>query len=341
VLLKEKFQSISVEGSDLASLVVVETKDGKIHLSDGKGKGLGDGSGFLLKPLRGKQLRLDGVPYHDVIEVFINPLSISVVVNEVGLENYLRGVVPNELNSTNQSQSEAVKTLTIAARTFAYSSLGQNAVRGFDVYSDSRSQVYRGVGSEKQLSNRMIDETRGIIATYRDKPIVAFYSSTCGGRTEDSREVFRKAPIPYLQGGAACPDTSSPYHSWDEKIRISQIQGRLDRFAGVGKLTRLEPLRKSRWGRTVEMRFTGTKGEKVLKGLNIRSALGLRSNWITDFDVHSDRSSYIVEIHVRGKGWGHGVGLCQVGTVELAGRGWNFERILKHYYQGIEVTRRW
>jgi stage II sporulation protein D len=89
------------------------------------------------------------------------------------------------------------------------------------------------------------------------------------------------------------------------------------------------------------MRFTGTKGEKVLKGLNIRSALGLRSNWITDFDVHSDRSSYIVEIHVRGKGWGHGVGLCQVGTVELAGRGWNFERILKHYYQGIEVTRRW
>ena len=341
VLLKEDFRSVSVEGSDLASLVVIKAEDGKIHLSDGNGRGLGSGSGFRLEPRVEKQLKLDGVPYHDVIEVFINPLSRSVVVNEVALESYLRGVVPNELASTDRSRSEALKTLTIAARTFAYSSLGQNAARGFDVYSDSRSQVYRGVRSEKPLSNRMIDATRGIIATYRDKPIVAFYSSTCGGRTEDYREVFQRDSIPYLQGGAACPDTSSPYHSWDEHIPISRIQERLDRLAGVGKLERLEPIRKSRWGRTVEMRFVGSKGEKVLKGLNIRSALGLRSNWITDFDVHLDRSGYIVEIHARGKGWGHGVGLCQIGTVELASRGWSFERILKHYYKGIEVTRRW
>lgn len=341
VLLKENFRSVSVEGSDLASLVVIEAQGDQIHLADGTGKKLGSGSGFLLKPLRGNLLKLDGAPYHGVIEVFINPLTRSVVVNEVSLESYLKGVVPNELGSTDPSRAEAIKTLTIAARTFAYSSLGQNAVRGFDVYSDSRSQVYRGVRSEKPLSNRMIDETRGIIATYRDQPIVAFYSSTCGGRTEDYREVFQRDSIPYLQGGAVCPDTSSPYHSWDEHISISQIQGRLDRFAGVGKLTRLDPLRKSRWGRTVEMRFVGTKGDKVLKGPNIRSALDLRSNWITDFDVRLDRSGLIVEIHVRGKGWGHGVGLCQIGTVELAARGWNFERILKHYYKGIEVTRRW
>ncbi len=89
------------------------------------------------------------------------------------------------------------------------------------------------------------------------------------------------------------------------------------------------------------MRFVGTQGEKILKGLDIRSALGLRSNWITDFEVHRDASGYIVEIHAQGKGWGHGVGLCQIGAVELASRGWNFERILKHYYKGIEVVRRW
>ena len=341
VLLKENFRSVSVKGSDLASVVVISAQEGRIHLADGNGQSLGSGSGFRLQPLGGRQLELDGVPYHDVMEVFINPLSRSVVVNEVSLERYLRGVVPNELGSTDRSRSEAIKTLAIAARTFAYSSLGQNARRGFDVYSDSRSQVYRGIPSEKPLSNQMIEETSGIIATYGDRPIVAFYSSTCGGRTEDYREVFQREPIPYLEGGAACPDTSSPYHSWDEHIPISRIQERLDRFAGVGKLERLEPLRKSRWGRTVEMRFVGTKGEKILKGLNIRSALGLRSNWITDFDVHLDRSGYIVEIHARGKGWGHGVGLCQIGTVELASRGWNFERILKHYYKGIEVTRRW
>ena len=340
VLLKQNFSSVSVEGSGLASLVVIKAEDGKIHLTNGNGRGLGSGSGFRLQPLDGKRLKLDGVPYHDVLEVFINPLSRTVVVNELNLESYLRGVVPNEL-VTDRSRSEAIKTLTIAARTYAYSSLGQNAVRGFDVYSDTRSQVYRGVGSEKPLANQMIEETRGIIATYQDKPIVAFYSSTCGGRTEDYREVFQRAAIPYLQGGAACPDTSSPYHSWDELIPISQIQGRLDRLAGVGKLERLEPIRKSQWGRTVEMRFVGTQGEKILKGLDIRSALGLRSNWITDFEVHRDASGYIVEIHAQGKGWGHGVGLCQIGAVELASRGWNSERILKHYYKGIEVVRRW
>ncbi len=340
VLLKQNFRSVSVEGSDLASVVVIKAEDGQIHLKDGNGRGLGSGSGFRLKPLDGKQLKLDGVPYHDRLEVFINPLSRSVVVNEVSLESYLRGVVPNEL-FTDRSRSEAMKTLTIAARTYAYSSLGQNAVRGFDVYSDSRSQVYRGVRSEKPFSDQMIEETRGIIATYQEKPIVAFYSSTCGGRTEDYREVFQRAAIPYLQGGAACPDTSSPYHSWDELIPISRIQERLDRLAGVGKLERLKTIRKSQNGRTVEMRFVGTRGEKILKGLDIRSALGLRSNWITDFDVHRDGSGDIVEIHAKGKGWGHGVGLCQIGAVELAGRGWGFERILKHYYQGIEVVRRW
>ncbi|MEE8349287.1 MAG: SpoIID/LytB domain-containing protein [Acidobacteriota bacterium] len=341
VLLKENFGSVSVTGADLAPVVVIRAEAGEIHLSDGKGRRLGSGSGFRLQPVRGRYLEVDDVPYYDVIDVFINPLSRSVVVNELSLERYLKGVVPNELSATDRSRSEAIKTQTIAARTFAYSSLNENAVRGFDVYSDSRSQVYRGIRSEKPLANQMIEETRGIIATYRNKPIVAFYSSTCGGRTEDYREMFQRGAIPYLQGGAVCPDTSSPYHSWDEHISISRIQDRLDRYAGVGKLERLETIRKSQWGRTVEMRFVGSKDVKILKGLQIRSALGLRSNWITDFEVSLDRSGYIVEIHARGKGWGHGVGLCQIGTVELASRGWSFERILKHYYKGIEVTRHW
>ncbi|MDA2934599.1 SpoIID/LytB domain-containing protein [Acidobacteria bacterium AH-259-D05] len=341
VLLKENFRSVSIEGSDLAPVLVIKAQGGRLHLGDGKGRVFGSGSGFRVKPLPGTLLKLNGVPYQEVIEVFINPLRQAVAVNELSLESYLRGVVPNELSSSKLSRSEAIKTLAIAARTFAFSSFGQHAIRGFDVYSDSRSQVYRGVRSEQPLSNRMIEETRGMIATYKNKPIVAFYSSTCGGLTEDYEEVFHSDPIPYLRGGATCPDSASPYHSWSEHISISRIQSKLDQLAGVGKLMRLEPVRKSRWGRTVEMRIVGSKGEKILKGPAIRSALGLRSNWIIDLTVHRDSSGYIVEIHANGKGWGHGVGLCQLGTVELARQGWNFERILKHYYKGIEVTRRW
>lgn len=341
VLLKENFVSARIVGSDLAPLVVIRAEGDQIHLRDGKGRVLRSGSGFRLKPLPGRVLKLEGVPYQEVIEVFINPLGQAVLINELSLETYLRGVVPNEVSSIEFPWTEGIKTLAIAARTFAFSSLGQNAVRGFDLYSDSRSQVYRGIDSEQPLSNRSIDETWGIIATYRDKPIVAFYSSTCGGLTEDYGEVFQKDPIPYLQGGASCPDSSSPYHSWDDHISVSRIQKRLDRWARVGKLRRLEPIRKSKYGRTVEMRFVGNKGEKILKGLNIRSALGLRSTWITDLDAHYDSAGYIVEIHAKGRGWGHGVGLCQIGALELAEQGWSFERILKHYYKGIELTRRW
>ena len=341
VLLKSNFRSVSVEGSDVDSLQFLQSAGGKIQLSDGKDRVLRSGNGFRLQPEKGNTLKLDGVTYQGALEAFINPLGSPVIVNELSMETYLKGVVPNELSTDDSSQFEAVKALTIAARTFAFSSLGQNASRGFDLYADNRSQVYRGARSERWISNRAVEQTRGTIATYRNQAIVAFYSSTCGGVTADYQEAFQRPGIPYLKGGAQCPDHSSPYSSWEELIPVARIQRDLDRVAGVGRLKKLESLQKSRWGRTVEMRFVGDQGEKVLKGLTIRSALGLRSNWIFGLEPHYDSSGYITEIHATGRGWGHGVGLCQMGTVELSRQGWSSERILKHYYDGITLARRW
>ena len=341
VLLKSNFGLVPIEESDVDSLRLLQSGGGKIQLGDGKGRILRSGSGFRLQPRKGKTLKLDGVPYQGTLEVFINPLGSPVIVNELSLETYLKGVVPNELSAKGPSRLEALKALTVAARTFAFYSLGQNASRGFDLYADNRSQVYRGARSEQLISNRAIDQTRGTIATYRNQAIVAFYSSTCGGVTADYKEAFQKPGIPYLKGGAHCPDHSSPYSSWEELIQISRIQRNLDRVAGVGRLKKLESLQKSRWGRTVEMRFVGDQDEKVLKGLAIRSALGLKSNWIFGLEPHYDSSGYIAEIHATGRGWGHGVGLCQMGTVELSRQGWSFEKILKHYYSGISLARRW
>jgi len=341
VLLKANFRSVPIEGSDVASLRLLQAGGGKIQLSDGQGGVLRSSTGFRLQSRKGRILKLDGVAYEGALEVFINPLGSPVIVNELSLETYLKGVVPNELSTQGPSRMEALKALTVAARTFAFSSLGQNASRGFDLYRDTRSQVYRGAGSEQMLSNRAIEQTRGTIATYRNQAIVAFYSSTCGGVTADYQEAFQRPGIPYLKGGAHCPDQASPYSSWEELIQVSRIQRNLDRVAGVGRLKKLESLQKSRWGRTVEMRFVGDQGEKVLKGLAIRSALGLKSTWIFGLEPHYDRSGYISEIHATGRGWGHGVGLCQTGTVELSRQGWSFEKILKHYYTGITLARRW
>ena len=340
LLLKESFSSAKIADSDLAAVIMARVSQGKIYLSDSSGRMLASGSGFRLQPRSGRLLKLDGVSYRGALEVFINPVKKPVIVNDLDLETYLRGVVPNELSPTAYPHLQAIKAQTVAARTFALSNLGLNARKGFDLYSDSRSQTYRGRRSEQTLSDRAVKETRGMVAVYRKKPIVAFYSSTCGGLTASYHDMFQRPEISYLRGGAKCPDQDSPHRSWKSRISVTDVQPALDRL-GIGRLKKLVPMRKSRHGRIVEMKFVGSKGEKVLKGLKIRSALKLRSNWITDLNTRKNKSKYIREIRAEGRGWGHGVGLCQMGTVKLAERGWKFERILKHYYSRIEMDRRW
>ncbi|MCZ6877973.1 MAG: SpoIID/LytB domain-containing protein, partial [Acidobacteria bacterium] len=130
VLLKANFGSVPVEGSDVDSLRLLQSGGGKIQLSDGKGRVLRSSSGFRLQSRKGEILKLDGVAYEGTLEVFVNPLGSPVIVNELSLETYLKGVVPNELSTQGPSRLEALKALSVAARTFAFSSLGQNASRG-------------------------------------------------------------------------------------------------------------------------------------------------------------------------------------------------------------------
>lgn len=143
-------------------------------------------------------VRYNDRPYRGRIEVFTNLRGTLTVVNELGLEDYVRGVVANELSPGGYPLIEAQKAQAIAARTYALKNRGQFMAQGFDVLPTTRSQVYRGLTSENPLSTRAVDETRGIIATYNGEPINALYTSTCGGRTEDSEKIFNEA-IPYLR----------------------------------------------------------------------------------------------------------------------------------------------
>ena len=143
-------------------------------------------------------VRFNDRPYRGRIEVFTNLRGNLTVVNELGLEDYVRGVVANELSPGGYPAIEALKAQAIAARTYALKNRGQFMSQGFDILPTTRSQVYRGLTSENPLSTRAVDETRGIVATYQGEPINALYTSTCGGRTEDSEKIFNEA-IPYLR----------------------------------------------------------------------------------------------------------------------------------------------
>ncbi len=144
-------------------------------------------------------VRFNDKPYRGRIEVFTNLRGSLTVVNELGLEDYVRGVVANELSPGGYPAMEALKAQAIAARTYALKNRGQFMSQGFDLLPTTRSQVYRGLTSENPLSSRAVDETRGIIATYQGEPINALYTSTCGGRTEDAENIFNQS-VPYLRG---------------------------------------------------------------------------------------------------------------------------------------------
>lgn len=142
------------------------------------------------------RFRVNGNTYRGRIEV-LGSEDAFTVVNELPLEDYLLGVVPNELAPDPFPQIEALKAQAVAARTYILRNLGQFADQGYDICATDQCQVYRGFDTEHELATEAVRETRGLIATYDGEPINALYSSTCGGRTENSENVFGEA-LPYL-----------------------------------------------------------------------------------------------------------------------------------------------
>lgn len=145
---------------------------------------------------RSNPVKLNGKAYRGKIEVFVNSKGSLTVVNVVPLEDYLLGVVPSELGLP---QIEAQKAQAVAARTYAVANIGAYGKQGFDMVPTVYSQVYKGVSIETQMGTRAVNETRGIVATYDGQPIMAYFTSTCGGRTEDGANIFDK-DVPYLKG---------------------------------------------------------------------------------------------------------------------------------------------
>ncbi|MEO5857775.1 MAG: SpoIID/LytB domain-containing protein [Pyrinomonadaceae bacterium] len=145
---------------------------------------------------RANPVRLNGKAYRGKIEVFVNAKGSLTVVNVVPLEEYLLGVVPAELGLPH---IEAQKAQAIAARTYAVANINGYGSQGFDMVPTVWSQVYKGVSIETAMGTRAVRETAGQIATYNGKPIMAYFTSTCGGRTENSENIFDHAE-PYLRG---------------------------------------------------------------------------------------------------------------------------------------------
>jgi stage II sporulation protein D len=197
-------------------------------------------------------------------------------INKVGLEGYLRGVVPLEVPAS--WPAAALRAQAIAARSYALAT-GRKGV-GFDHYNDTRSQVYGGVPAEKGPTNRAVKRTRLRVLRHGGTVIPAFFFSSSGGRTEAIQNVWSgSSPRPYLKSVPDPYDKASPHHRWRLTYTRSQMESRLSGLV-KGRLRSIRVLETGRSPRIISARIVGSNGNTRVSGDTLRSRLGLRSTWV-------------------------------------------------------------
>jgi len=254
-----------------------------------------------------------------------------LVINRVDLEEYVKGVVPAEVSST--WHPEMLKAQAVAARTYALYQLMLSATRDYDVAATVQDQVYRGKQGIDAGILRAVEETRGLVVTYENAPIYAAFSSTAAGLTEDAMNVWSKE-YPYLKG-VECPfDLTSPYYQWKSSFKVDTLEQNLRQQGfSVGTIATMTPLSFSRGGRVAKLRILHSGGELILRGEELRKAVGYTIIPSTQFAIESIGRDVVLS----GYGAGHAVGMCQWGAKELAELGYPFSTILRYYYPGTEL----
>jgi len=256
-----------------------------------------------------------------------------LVVNYVDLEEYVKGVVPAEVNAS--WHREMLKAQAVAARTYALYQQMLNFSREYDVAASTQDQVYRGRHGVDERVEHAVESTRGVVVTHHNAPIYAAFSSTAAGLTEDATVVWLK-DLPYLKG-VECPfDLASPYYQWKRSFKVETLENNLRQLGfDVGTIATLTPLARSRSGRVATLRLLHSKGELILRGEELRKAVGYTVVLSTQFTIDSIGE----EVVMSGYGAGHAVGLCQWGAKELAELGYSYASILLYYYPGTELRQ--
>jgi stage II sporulation protein D len=181
--------------------------DGRLVAVDAGGSRVAAAAVFRCAPARpGEIIEVGGAGYRGILELRTSEDGLVLPVNVVNLDQYLRGVVPAEMSPTAYPQLEALKAQAVAARTYAVKNRNQYASQGYDICESARCQVYSGVKVEHELTDRAVMETKGEVAVYDGKPINALFTSTCGGHTEDSANIFAGETEPYLVGVECEPE---------------------------------------------------------------------------------------------------------------------------------------
>jgi len=285
--------------------------------------------------------------------------SRLLVVNRVGIEAYLMGVVNAEMGRRGPDELEALQAQAIVSRTFALKMLGRYRRLGYDVLATVADQAYGGVARELPQGRDAVVASRGLVLTFDGVPIDAFFHSTCGGRTAAGEEVFASARRPYLQSVSdASPDGTSwcsisPRYHWKERWDATALRETLRQTlpplgvaqSQIGIPRDVTVKSRTGSGRVEEIAIRLTDRSVSVRGAAIRQVLRpeagrlLRSARFRLTVLHGPNG--MTGLEADGGGAGHGVGLCQWGSVGRARAGQSAEAILSAYFPGTTLVRQW
>ena len=286
VLLGDGRASVKFDGATRVNTKTLDPK--KTYTAtrrNGKVRIAGVGSFSNLARVRGNAIRWKGTSMNGIANgrwrsyLELRPSSAGglTVVNALGLDNYVRGVIAGEMPAS--WHAEALKAQAIAARSYALTTDRGGPV--FDQYPDTRSQVYRGVSGERPSTNAAVADTAGEVVTYNGEVAVTYFFSTSGGFTENVENSFVGGePRPWLKGVEDPYDDISPRHRWRFVYTQSQMQSKLSGLV-KGTFRGIDVVKKGTSPRIVYADIVGSGGRTRVTGPTLRTRLGLYDTWFT------------------------------------------------------------
>lgn len=270
--------------------------------------------------------------YYGRLEIGIEPDHPDklYVLNRLPIETYLLGIVGSEMNPS--WPIEALKAQAVAARSYAMQRrmMMRAANRPYDLADSVLSQVYKGAERIRPSVIRAVTETRGEVIAYRHGLVEALFHSTCGGRTVSARSAFGNH-VPYLKPKKCKWCRESHRHRWKVNVPVDELSGRLSRAKLIrGALSRLE---RDEGVEYVSVR--DGRGSRRLDPRKVRKAVGFSKLYSARFSAKTRGR----QVEIEGRGFGHGVGMCQWGARGMAAQGKTYEQILEYYYDGARVQK--
>ncbi len=281
----------------------------------------------------GRPVRVNGREYEGRLDVIRNGDVGLVVVNELPLEDYLVGVLRAE--ASERWPAEALRAQAIASRTYAAYHRLHNAARPYHVVASTAHQQFAGRATVGSPAWAAVQETTGQVLRWDGELFPTFYHANSGGYTDEPRNVFGTKNLPALRPVVCHLAAGSPNFQWTLELRLHDLSERLQRGGfGVGTVRNVEITERTTSLRAGTVTVRGSAGIQRLRGNDFRRAIGYDVLKSTLFAVAIDGEV----ARFSGRGYGHGVGMCQWGAKSMAELGASAQQILAFYYPGTTLS---